>query len=140
MMSTAIAAGATKIGLWGIDMAANEEYEMQRAGIHHLTYIAQQRGIEVGVPEESDLFTPRFRYGIDEWTHSFRKMRARRAELELRRNQCMADAQTKTSETHFLTGALDDLKYMGDTWADKRTHTGPRPLPASWPRKVDIPA
>jgi hypothetical protein len=54
MMATAIRAGATKIGLWGVDMAANEEYEMQRAGIHFLSYIAKARGIEVGAPAESD--------------------------------------------------------------------------------------
>ena len=91
MMAMAIRAGAKKIGLWGIDMAATEEYEGQRAGIHYMAMIAQQRGIEVGVPMESDLFTPRFKYGIDEWTHSFRKIRARNAELTQRRN--MADAE-----------------------------------------------
>jgi hypothetical protein len=44
---------------------------MQRAGIHFMTYKAYALGIEVGAPPESDLFTPRFRYGADEWTHSF---------------------------------------------------------------------
>jgi hypothetical protein len=76
MMAMAIKAGANKIGFWGVDMAATEEYEMQRSGIHFLTYLARSRGIEVGAPMESDLFTPRFRYGVDEWTHSFRKTRA----------------------------------------------------------------
>lgn len=131
MMANAIRAGATKIGFWGVDMAATEEYEMQRAGIHHLSYIAQQRGIEVGAPMESDLFTPRFRYGIDEWTHGFRKTRARMHELKAR----LADAQNvaagKAQEVSFLSGALDDLKYMGDTWIDKSTYTGlvPKTLP-----------
>src|SRR6185295_11365788 len=36
MMARAIKAGATSIGFWGVDMAAGEEYEMQRAGIHYL--------------------------------------------------------------------------------------------------------
>ena len=125
MMAMAIKAEAKVIGFWGVDMAAAEEYQMQRAGIQYLAYIARSRGIEVGIPHESDLFTPRFRYGIDEWTHSYRKVRARREELMRRR----AEAEHMKTEAirgiHFLDGAMDDLTYMGDTWADKRTYTAP---------------
>jgi hypothetical protein len=125
MMAMAIRAGAKKIGFWGVDMAATEEYEMQRAGIHYLTMIARSRGIEVGAPHESDLFTPRFRYGIDEWTHSFRKCRARMAELKNRQAAAQAEAAAKQNEALFLSGAIDDLKYMGDTWVVKTDHLGP---------------
>lgn len=129
MMAMAIKAGAKKIGLWGVDMAAAEEYEMQRAGIHFLAYEARRRGIEVGTPPESDLFTPRFRYGIDEWTHSFRKVRARAAELKARQQAAQQQALQSNLEAHFLAGAIDDLNYMGNTWADKQQHLGPS-LPA----------
>jgi hypothetical protein len=129
MMATAIRAGAKKIGLWGVDMAATEEYEMQRAGIHFLAYVAKSRGIEVGAPPESDLFTPRFRYGVDEWTHAFRKLRARREELQLRRNMAAQEQQNKLQEVAFLNGALDDLKYAHDTWAEKGEYTGPTGAP-----------
>ena len=131
MMARAIKVGATAIGFWGVDMAAGEEYEMQRAGIHFLTYIARQRGIEVGIPAESDLFAPRFRYAVDEWTHSYRKVRARRMELEQRQREAEAAARQYADASHFLKGALDDLKYMGDTWVDKANHTGPALFP-SW--------
>ena len=124
MMAMAMRSGATKIGLWGIDMAANEEYEMQRAGIHHMAYIAQGRGIEVGVPHESDLFTPRFMYGVDEWTHSYRKTRARLAELKHRLADAEQTSTAKAQEAAFLRGAIDDLSYMTQTWVDKQTHTG----------------
>jgi hypothetical protein len=129
MMARAIKIGATTIGFWGVDMAAGEEYEMQRAGIHFLTYVARSRGIEVGIPAESDLFTPRFKYGVDEWTHSYRKLRARRQELEQRKAAAEQSAAEYTRASHFLAGAIDDLKYMGDTWADKRDHTGPLGYP-----------
>lgn len=125
MMARAIEIGATKIGFWGVDMAAGEEYEMQRAGIHYLTYIAQSRGIEVGCPQESDLFTPRFRYAVDEWTHSFRKVRARQQELQGRVAAAEQRAAAARDEAFFLKGALDDLNYMHQTWADKSQHTGP---------------
>lgn len=114
-----------KIAFFGVDMAAGEEYEMQRAGIHFMAYKAAGFGIEVGAPPESDLFTPRFRYGADEWTHSFVKMRARQAELKQRLAEAQALAQGKQMEAHFLQGAIDDLKYCADTWADKAPHMGP---------------
>lgn len=116
-----------KIAFYGVDMAADSEYEMQRAGIHFMAYKAQALGIEVGAPMESDLFTPRFRYGADEWTHAYVKMRARRAELEQRMQQAEQQMNAARDGMHFLKGALEDLKYCGDTWADKRTHTGPMP-------------
>lgn len=114
-----------KIAFYGVDMAAGEEYEMQRAGIHFLTYKAAAIGIEVGAPPESDLFTPRFRYGADEWTHSFRKIRARDQELLSRLQQAEQQARALQDGVHFLKGARENLKYMGDTWADKGTYTGP---------------
>jgi len=126
MMAAAIDSGAKKIGFWGVDMAATEEYEMQRAGIHYLTYLARAKGIEVGAPPESDLFTPRFRYGADEWTHSYRKMRARRHELQSRMLDAQRTIKEKEQEAAFLAGAVDDLKYMHDTWAAKDMRTGPR--------------
>lgn len=127
MMARAIDIGATKIGFWGVDMAAGEEYEMQRAGIHFLTYIARDRGIEVGCPPESDLFTPRFRYAVDEWTHSYRKLRARDAELKSRMAAAEQRAAQARDEAWFIKGAIDDLHYMHQTWADKADHTGPLP-------------
>jgi hypothetical protein len=114
----------------GLASHNSEEYEMQRAGIHYLTYIARAQGIEVGCPPESDLFTPRFKYGIDEWTHSFRKTRARASELAARRGAAVQRMKEAEQEMTFLSGALDDIKYMGDTWAAKDERTGPRPLPA----------
>lgn len=132
MMARAIKVGATTIGFWGVDMAAGEEYEMQRAGIHFLTYIARARGIEVGIPAESDLFTPRFKYGVDEWTHGYRKMRMRKAELEQRKAQADATAAEAAKAAHFLAGAIDDLKYAHDTWFDKGDYTGPAASPAVW--------
>ena len=125
MMAMAIELGATKIGLWGIDMAATEEYEAQRSGLHYFGLIAKQKGIEVGVPAYSDLFRPRFLYGVDEITHSHLKLRIRREELISR----MANEEIKFEQSkqgvQFLKGALDDLNYMAATWADKETWLEP---------------
>lgn len=125
MMAHAIEQGYEKIGLWGVDMAANEEYEAQRSGLHYFALIAAQRGIEVGVPAESDLFRPRFLYGVDEVTHSHIKMRARREELTARLAAAEQVAMNKQQEAWFLKGALDDLNYCFHTWPNKDAHLGP---------------
>jgi hypothetical protein len=129
-----------KIAFFGVDMAAGEEYEMQRAGIHFLSYQAAARGIEVGAPPESDLFTPRFRYGADEWTHSFRKWRARRAELKSRLDAAEAAAKQYADGAHFLKGALEDVDYMHGTWADKGAHLGLMPATPILPTEASCPA
>ena len=43
--------GATKIGLWGIDMAATEEYAYQRPGCQHFLGLVKRAGID---PKEVD--------------------------------------------------------------------------------------
>jgi hypothetical protein len=116
----------SKIGLWGVDMAANEEYEAQRAGLHYFAMIADKKGIEVGVPPESDLFRPRFLYGIDETKHFHIKMRARRVELEQRLMAAEQMVAQKQQECFFLKGALDDLNYCFHTWPDKSSWLAPR--------------
>ena len=125
MMAHAIEIGATKIGLWGVDMAANEEYEAQRAGLHYFALIAAQKGIEVGVPPESDLFRPRFLYGVDEVKHFHVKMRARREELNQRLMAAEQAVQQKQHEAAFIRGALDDLNYCFQTWPDKTNYLEP---------------
>ena len=128
MMAVAIEMGATKIGLWGVDMAATEEYEVQRSGLHYFAIEAARRGIEVGVPPESDLFRPRFLYGVDEITHSHIKLRVRRHELLSRQADVMNRLESAKQEASFVAGALDDLNYMGQTWVDKVSRLGPPAL------------
>lgn len=131
MMAMAIEQGATTIGLWGVDMAATEEYGYQRAGCQFFAMLAASRGIEVGVPPESDLFRPMPLYGVDEIKHSSIKTLARRRELESRLAQAVHQKQELEKGEHFLKGALDDLNYVQNTWADQRdSYVSPPKVPA----------
>jgi len=132
-----------KIALYGVDMAANEEYGYQRAGCQHFISLAKSLGIDVYVPPESDLMRPMPLYGISESSHWMIKNTARRRELETRRNNAMNQLENVKQEIAFLNGALDDLKYHMDTWCEDREGTGtsmqilqhiPRP-----PQKVATP-
>lgn len=116
MMALAITKAPEEIGLWGVDMAATEEYGYQRAGCQYLAMLASLRGIRVTVSPQSDLFVPPPKYGFIEQTHMYLKARARMIELNGRKQACEQAAQAKTQETAFLQGAIDDLTYVVNTW------------------------
>ncbi len=119
MFACALEAGATKIALYGVDMAANDEYGDQRSGLHYFGMLAAAMGVEVGVPPESDLFRPRPLYGVDEIKHGSIKLLARRRELEARKHAAQQQAHAAQMEAQFLQGALDDVNYQSMTWAVK---------------------
>jgi len=116
MFAMAIEEGATSIGLWGVDMAATEEYGYQKAGCQYFAQLARSMGIEVGVPPESDVLRPPALYGVCETQHSWIKMTSRQRELQAR----LQDAQLRETQAHeevtFLKGAIDDLTWHQNTW------------------------
>ena len=112
------------IALYGVDMAANEEYGYQRAGCQHFVELATNLGIQVIVPPESDLLRPMPLYGISESSHWMIKNTARRRELENRLDVATNTLENAKNEVAFLRGALDDLKYQMDTWCEDRQGMG----------------
>lgn len=112
------------ISLYGVDMSANEEYGYQRAGCQYFLTLANQLGIGIWVPPESDLLRPMPVYGLceSEWWHI--KGTARRRELENRLANATAVYENAKNEMHFLRGCLDDTKYHLDTWAETRDGAG----------------
>jgi len=113
--------GVTEIGMWGVDMSAHEEYGYQRAGCQYFITLAVQRGIKVTVPPESDILQPAYMYGVSENSPMMVKLTARRNELLARKSAADQRAQQANNESAFLAGALDDLKYMIDTWITTQT-------------------
>lgn len=104
------------IGLWGVDMAANEEYGDQRSGCHFFILEALRRGIKVYVPPESCLLRPKPVYGLSEWDHSYIKATARMREFNARKEahtKAFADAQ---NALHAVNGMMENMKYFIDTW------------------------
>lgn len=104
------------IGLWGVDMAAHEEWADQRPGCHFFVLEALRRGIKIYTPRESDLLRPQPVYGISEWDHSYIKATARMRELNGRREQKQQAIAAETQGAQFLTGAIDNMNYMIKTW------------------------
>jgi hypothetical protein len=116
MMAFAIEQKPDEIGLWGIDMAAGDEYEYQRPGIHYWMGIAEDMGIKVTVPPQSDICEVHPMYAFKEQWRSYWKMKARENEMDAR----MAKLEQKRFDTeHELTllqGARQSMKYEKNTW------------------------
>lgn len=109
------------IGLWGVDMAANEEYGYQRAGCQRFIEIAANLHIKIEVPPESDLLMPAPQYGLCEHSPMHIKLLRRRGEITTRLQQAQHAYESAKQNVQFLTGALDDINYMLNTWV----HEGP---------------
>lgn len=126
--------GIEEIGLWGVDMSAIEEYRDQRPGCHFFITEAMRKGVRVTVPPESDLLLPRPLYGMGESTPMMIKLTARLRELSGRLGGAQQRAEQANREVIFLQGAIDDLKYVIDTWTatDLLAHMA---VPAEAPKK-----
>jgi len=119
MLAAAIEQKPGTIGIYGVDMAANSEYNQQRLACQMFIQIARQNGIDLVVPPESDLLEPPPLYGFCESSRHYRKLIARSQELHSR-IQNMRDTRTKADhEERHLVGALDDLEYQMAHWGNR---------------------
>ena len=134
-----IASGApishSAIALFGVDMSATEEYGYQRAGCQFFALLARSKGIEVGIPPESDLLRPPPLYGICETSHAWIKNVARIREVDARLAQAHAKLSQTTQEIQFLNGSKDDMTWQMNTWFGNtdflgKTYIEPTEVPA----------
>ena len=108
--------GQNEIGLWGVDMAAEEEWMGQKDGCLSLIHIAKAIGIRIVLPPESDLIRPNPLYGYMEHDHHWRKLAERENETNARLADSRRRMQSALEETRFLEGALATIRYDMKTW------------------------
>ncbi len=119
MLALAIEQKPHTIGVYGVDMAANSEYNQQRLACQYfIQHIIRDSNIELVVPPESDILEPAPLYGYCESSRRWRKYAARKAELVGRTAQLKAEAEQKLNEASHLVGALDDMEYHLAHWAN----------------------
>jgi hypothetical protein len=122
MVALAVAAGATEIGLWGIDMAAKEEWVFQRTALQCLLWNICDRNpdsrynIKITIPPESDIWVPPPLYGFCEATPMQIKLQKRREELADRMRMAQNNLDVSQRELLFLQGAADNNDYQLATW------------------------
>lgn len=116
MLAFAISQGATDIGLFGLDMAARSEYSHQKPAILHFALMAQQRGIKVYAPPESDVLCPPPLYGYSYNSPVGRKLRVRQLEVEAH----IADMDRQIRELELkrqhYRGVRDENDWAQQTW------------------------
>ena len=111
MLAAAIALKPDTIGLWGVDMAVdqvnNAEYSHQRPSCEYFIGLARGLGIEVIVPEESDLLKVGRLYGIEANRGVMdRKLRVRDVELATRARQAEKARRKAEAHQYVTSGAL----------------------------------
>jgi hypothetical protein len=116
MMAFAISQGAKEIGLYGIDMASRDEYILQRPGFYFFRHMAQQRGIKVTAPNESDIMQPPGLYAYSEVTPMGRKILAREKEIKDRLAGMKNEFGRLQQNIAYLEGACEDLDYIKSIW------------------------
>lgn len=116
MMALAILKKPDEIGLFGVDMAAHEEYAYQRPGCYYFIQEARRRGIKVSAPPQSEILVPPPLYGFSEQSHMHLKLRARAAELAGKLGEAQAGHDQKVKEVMFFKGAIENLEYIRKTW------------------------
>jgi hypothetical protein len=116
MLAMAIDQKPEEIGIWGIDMAAADEWAYQRPACHFFIGIAQALGIKVTVPPQSDLLVAPSPYGFNLSNPMLIKLEARKTELQGRLNANTQQTDALVREAMFFRGALDDIEYTVKTW------------------------
>ena len=116
MCAMAIEEQPDAIAFYGVDMATTTEYHDQRMGCQFFAQEAARRGIEVGVPPESDLLRPAPLYGVCENSHGWIKQRARAIELNGRLSEIAERHKQDEQAIQFLRGALDDQDWQLHSW------------------------
>ena len=123
MMALAIDRKPEAIGLFGVDMSASDEYNQQRPGCHYFIQKAEEAGIDIAVPFESDIMEPSPPYGYREaspmwwkWNTRYRELNNKKHSLreqKAKAQQVIAEARQQMA---ILDGAMSDVQYMCDTF------------------------
>ncbi len=108
-----------EIGLFGIDMAADQElYTAQKAGCLRFIEIAKEKGIIVHIPDESCLGQQPPLYGYSEATRFGRKLNVRLNEMRTLLGRLDSDIARLTNERNYTLGAIHDAEYIMRTFTD----------------------
>jgi hypothetical protein len=116
MVAIAIALGYRHIGIYGIDMAQDSEYGSQRPSCEYFIGWAKGMGIEITIPETSDLLKSPFLYGFEDASIMRAKMEGRLKELQGRIQATQQQRDTAQAGFFQLQGAIEDLQYWMKNW------------------------
>jgi len=116
MVALALLEGFTTIGVWGVDMAQTTEYGGQRPSCEYFLGLAEGRGVEIVIAEQSDLLKTAALYGAEDNTALRRKLEARDEELKAKLSEAEAAIEQAMSVRYQLLGAIESNTYIKNVW------------------------
>jgi hypothetical protein len=116
MLAYAIMQKPDTIGLWGIDMAAGDEYGTQRPGCHFFFIEAEKRGIEIIAPPQSDILEALPPYGYKEFSPKYWRSKARKIELRQSIEEARQRVLMAQKELDIKEGAYQNEQYHTNTY------------------------
>lgn len=113
-LALAIDMGYKEIGIYGVNMATEDEYVSQRPSVEYFIGIAEGKGIKVIIPDESDMCKSWFDYGFEDENLSILAKRLKHllGESQQRRAQAQAIAEQNVAILHQATGAAGATEYI----------------------------
>lgn len=121
MVALAIAEGAEEIGIWGVQMAADDEYAYQRPMMTWLLGLAEGRGIKLTLPPDCALLRANFEYGVgaspsemDEGLISETLLIKRVGMYQADRKQVLTAVEKLQAKLHALDGAEQEAQALLD--------------------------
>lgn len=102
----------------------NSEYSFERPSVEYFCGYAEGRGIELVIPEKSDLLKSAYVYPFEDTSPIKTKMESRKSELRSRMNNAALAEQNAHDERMQLVGALENMNYVRRAWMDPITDEG----------------
>jgi len=112
MIALAIFEGATHISLYGVDMAAEEEFGAQRPSCEWWLGLARGMGIEVFIPDQSDLLKTEYLYAFEGAGALKIKLNCREKELAQRLSQAKQEAELSGRYHAAASAAADEVDQL----------------------------
>jgi len=118
MLALAIYEGYGDISVFGVDMAMGTEYASQRPSCEYFLGYAEGMGINIYLPQESDLLKTPFLYGFEDEKADFlrSKLLAKKAEYEAKKAEYQRQIEQATAALNTYDGALQDVEYTLGVW------------------------
>lgn len=123
-IALAIHEGFKKIWIYGVDMATDGEYSFERPSVEYFCGYAEGAGIELVIPEKSDLLKSAWLYPFEDDSPIRTKIEARKVEIRNRLNNASFQEQQLHDERMQLIGALDNMAYMKRAYMDNIKDSG----------------
>ena len=118
MLALAMDSGFEVINIYGVNMTGGGEYQDQKPSCEYFIGLARGQGIEVYLPEQSDLLKANFMYGYEQNKADpfIEKCKNRMKFLDKQKQQTEKQIQGLTTLLNRTEGSIEDLKYIMNTY------------------------